>query len=74
MIYYHNYICVYIIYSGYIKTYAYIHIYIIYNILRINKYMHISYIETYIIYKLRAREEINGLGRSADAADAAGRV
>ena len=42
--------------------------------LRINRYMHILYIETYIIYKLRAREEINGLGRSdrrraADAAD-----
>ena len=26
--------------------------------------MNISYIETYIIYKLRARDEINGLGRS----------
>lgn len=26
--------------------------------------MNISYIGTYIIYKLRAREEINGLGRS----------
>ena len=26
--------------------------------------MHILYIETYIIYTLRAREEINGLGRS----------
>ena len=41
-----------------------IYVYIIYNILRINRYMHILYIETYIIYTLRAREEINGLGRS----------
>ena len=51
-----------------------IYVYIIYNILRINRYMHILYIETYIIYTLRAREEINGLGRSdrRRAADAAG--